>query len=248
MKELQKFVKEIEKVNTESEKAYKITRSYFEDIERIKSKLRQENITETEKGNLIKEYEKRDVTQKEANKKETFYTMQKNVLYNNIQKIIMDLFINEILENIINKYFEKSIGEKTKEKIENEISNELSEKTGIFINCHFSKTDNYNFNDQLYETTFTIDLLPYKNYEIIKNYYGKETKSGINKFFESYSNTPTITINKLYNPYFENKYTNKDEFIQTHNIIKNTNEYIISYYSNCINWEIQENTKEYTKK
>lgn len=151
------LIKNIEKTREIYKKIDKLEKDYKTEEKKIKNILDDFRTKDQEKQNKIKE-EIKAIDEKQKNILENKEVLQTEIkiIKNNIYFIIKNIFENEKIINIFDKF--KRIGEKTREKIENEII-EIYKKYNIEIYCYLS------YRDFLNKYNIIISL---KNYNIIK--------------------------------------------------------------------------------
>lgn len=84
--------------------------------------------------------------EKENIKKRDILVYEKNIIYNNLDLILMNIIKNELLP-ILKKYEGKAVGEKTKEKMKNDIKTYILEHYNL--NCYFGIYKQYSFSSIL---------------------------------------------------------------------------------------------------
>lgn len=99
-----------------------------------------------------------DFNLKDNIKKRDILVYEKNVIYNNIDLVLMDIIKCELLP-ILKKYEGKLVGEKTKEKMRNDIKSYILEHYNL--NCYFNIYKQYDFSSI---------LLSFDFYEVGNNY------------------------------------------------------------------------------
>lgn len=136
------LIKNIEKTKEIYRKIDKLEKDYKTEEEKIKNILDDFRTKDQKKQNKIKE-EIKAIDEKQKNILENKEVLQTEIkiIKNNIYFIIKNIFENEKIINIFDKY--KRIGEKTREKIENEII-EIYKKYNIEIYCYLSCRDYLN--------------------------------------------------------------------------------------------------------
>lgn len=207
------------------------------ETEYIKKYSFKDILESTEVSNAIKEF---DSNLKDNIKKRDILIYEKNVIYNNIDLILMDIIKCELLP-ILKKYESKLVGEKTKEKMKNDIKSYVLEHYNL--TCYFSIYKKYDFSSI---------LLSFGFYEVGNNYVrinkrDIELDTDVNNY-----NEIIYDIDKLY-PYYSNyvyKYVELDSVsgyasnlynmrFLTENNIKKLNDEIIKLKSNfnsyCLN-------------
>lgn len=158
------------------------------ETEYIKKYSFKEMLESTEVNNAIKEF---DYNLKDNLKKRDILIYEKNVIYNNIDLILMDIIKCELLP-ILKKYESKAVGEKTKEKMKNDIKSYVLEHYNL--NCYFSIYKKYEFSSI---------LLSFGFYEVGNNYVrinkrDIELDTDVNNY-----NEIIYDMSKLY-PYYVN--------------------------------------------
>lgn len=145
-----------------------------------------ERLESTEVYNTINEF---DYNLKDNIKKRDILVYEKNVIYNNIDLVLMDIIKDELLP-ILKKYEGKLVGEKTKEKMKNDIK--------IYILDNYNLTCYFNIYKQY---DFSSILLSFGFYEVGNNYVrinnrDIELDTDVKEF-----NNVIYDIDKLY-PYY----------------------------------------------
>lgn len=107
-----------------------------------------ERLENTEVYNTINEF---DYNLKDNIKKRNILKYEKNIIYNNIDLILMDIIKDELLP-ILKKYEGKLVGEKTKEKIKNDIKTYVLDKYNL--TCYFYIYKQYAFSSILLSFDF----------------------------------------------------------------------------------------------
>ena len=158
------------------------------ETEYIKKYSFKERLESTEVSNIINEF---DNNLKDNIKKRDILVYEKNVIYNNIDLILMDIIKCELLP-ILKKYEGKLVGEKTKEKMKNDIKSYILEHYNL--TCYFSIYKKYEFSSI---------LLSFGFYELDNNYVrinkrDIELDTNVNNY-----NEIIYDIDKLY-PYYVN--------------------------------------------
>ena len=123
--------------------------------EYIKKYSFKDRLESTEVSNAINEL---DNNLKDNIKKRDILVYEKNVVYNNIDLILMDIIKCELLP-ILKKYEGKTVGEKTKEKMKNDIKAYILDHYNL--TCYFSIYKKYEFSSI---------LLSFGFYEVGNNY------------------------------------------------------------------------------
>lgn len=158
------------------------------ETEYIKKCSFKDRLESTEVSNIINEF---DNNLKDNIKKRDMLVYEKNVIYNNIDLVLMDIIKCELLP-ILKKYEGKLIGEKTKEKMKNDIKTYILDHYNL--NCYFSIYKKYEFSSI---------LLSFGFYELDNNYVrinkrDIELDTNVNNY-----NEIIYDIDKLY-PYYVN--------------------------------------------
>ena len=188
------YLKDLNNKSNELKEEYDvINKNETEYIKKYNFKERLEN---TEVSNAINEF---DNNLKDNIKKRDMLVYEKNVIYNNIDLVLMDIIKCDLLP-ILKKYEGKLVGEKTKEKMKNDIKSYVLEHYNL--TCYFSVYKKYEFSGI---------LLSFGFYELDNNYVNINTKTYVRinkrdiKLDTNVNNYNEIIYNmdKLY-PYYVN--------------------------------------------
>ena len=185
MEYLKGLYNKLNELNNEYDVIYKNGTEY------IKKCSFKERLESTEVSNAINEFNN---NLKDNIKKRDILVYEKNVIYNNIDLVLMDIIKCELLP-ILKKYEGKLVGEKTKEKMKNDIKTYILDHYNL--TCYFSIYKKYEFSSI---------LLSFGFYEVGNNYVrinkrDIELDTNVKEF-----NNVIYDIDKLYPYYADYKY------------------------------------------
>lgn len=142
MEYLKGLYNKLNELNEEYNVIYKNEKEY------IKKCSFKDRLESTEVSNAINEF---DSNLKDNIKERDILVYEKNVIYNNIDLILMDIIKCELLP-ILKKYEGKAVGEKTKEKMKNDIKSYILDHYNL--NCYFNIYKKYDFSSILLSFSF----------------------------------------------------------------------------------------------
>ena len=185
MEYLKGLYNKLNELNNEYDVIYKNGTEY------IKKYSFKDRLESTEVSNAINEFNN---NLKDNIKKRDILVYEKNVIYNNIDLVLMDIIKCELLP-ILKKYEGKLVGEKTKEKMKNDIKSYVLDHYNL--TCYFSIYKKYEFSSI---------LLSFGFYELDNNYVrinkrDIELDTNVKEF-----NNVIYDIDKLYPYYADYKY------------------------------------------